>query len=63
MIRYIVAGALTGTLAFAAVIASSFIAPAEASRLHPDCNVTMPCASGLEARMGSRREARRTARG
>lgn len=44
MIRYIVTGALLGVLTLAAVIASSVVAPAEARGLHPDCNVTMPCA-------------------
>jgi len=63
MIRYIVTGALLGALAFLAVLFSSVVAPAEARGLHPDCNVTMPCAPVASVRSTSSREARRIARG
>lgn len=62
MIRYIVTGAVLAVLALAAVILSSIIGPAEAGGLHPDCNVTMPCAPPASA-MPSSRESRRIARG
>lgn len=64
MTRYIVTGALLGVLAaIALVLLSLFTDPAEARlRLHPDCNVTMPCTPVALVKPRSSREARRIAR-
>lgn len=64
MTRYIVTGALLGVLAaIALVLLSLFTDPAEARpRLHPDCNVTMPCTPVDSVKPRSSREARHIAR-
>jgi hypothetical protein len=60
MIRAIILGALA--LACALVVSLFIAVPGFTAGLHPECNVTMPCAPVVSVKPTSSREARRIAR-